>query len=305
MGESSLFSMGPNSPFRSLGGVRALFSPMHSPSRIAHLENKSCSPTRTTSAEPRPRTETTARPLHPEILRRRSVEENPERMEHDARFRRRSMRTHAVYKARLPQFSPLGKQLRMRLLQFEEGANHVALVENTVENTRLLRESDEGAARGGVVEPHGPLSPGNDFTAWSPSTPTSPPRTLVFPAGNTSPVARRRLQLPPSLRVGSSEDGNRQGRSSPSRSVSWDSDVDEVCNSPERQQDAPPLRPRRYELRHDSPLASRLASSPHNAPRATSPEDDNARQRRRRLAMEKLATENRFFRLSSRQAVGR
>ena len=130
------------------------------------------------------------------------------------------------------------------------------------------------------------------------STDSSPPRphsthTLAWPAGNTSPVARR-LQLSPSLRVGSSEDGTRQGRSSPCRSVSWDSDIEEACLLPEWKQDAPHLQPTGYGLQPDSPLAARLTSSPHDSPLASPPHDDNVRQRRRRLAMEKLAMENGF-----------
>ena len=121
-----------------------------------------------------------------------------------------------------------------------------------------------------------PLSPRTDFTNVSPS-----------------PVARH-LQLPPSLRVGSSEGGTSQCRSSPSRTVSWDTDIEEVCNFPERKQDAPPFRPRGYGLQHDSPLAARLTSSTHDVPLASPPHDDNVRQRRRRLAIEKLATENGF-----------
>jgi len=240
MGLSSLFSMGPGSPFRALvspsrspskiahlevqgSPFRALFSPFRSPSNIAHLESKSPSPTdspsaaNTTTADAkrqrwrngklqqhanrvallsastaissavrvypaqstarRPRTEATAGAVHPDMARRHSMGEESGRKERDARCRRRSVAA-----------APLGKQLRMKLLLFKEGAAHIELVENTERNRQ------QGVA------PH----------------------------------------FPESLSAG----GNRQRRRSSSRAVSWDSDSDDSL--PERRSphlhDSPALR---------------------------------------------------------------
>ena len=194
---------------------------------------------RAASAERHPSTEAPAHPLLPEIERRRSMEEEPGRGEGDARFRRRSAAA-----------APLRRQLRMKLLLFEEGATNTTFMENRIDNTRFFAKgaSDAGAARGGGVEPHdAPLSPGNDFTIWTPSAPTPPPPTLTPLPGNTSPA--RRLEQPSSLRARSAEDGGTPQRQrssllhSPVRSVSWDSEIEDACIIPGRQHDAPRLPP--------------------------------------------------------------
>ena len=189
MGLSSIFSIGPGSPFRALVSPSrspskiahlenkgspfcALFSPFRSPSKIAHLENKSLSPTdspsvaNTTTADAKrqawrnrklrqhadhaalfsalpatsfvvrvhpaqsterhPRTEATARAVHPDMARRHSMSS----MEKESRREER----HARCRRRLLAAAPLGTQLKMKLLLFKEGAAHFALVENTERN---------------------------------------------------------------------------------------------------------------------------------------------------------------------------
>ncbi|KAJ1483740.1 hypothetical protein T484DRAFT_3634866 [Baffinella frigidus] len=177
MGFSSLFSMGPGSPFRTLvspsrsppkiahlenkgSPFRALFSSFRSPSRIAHLEQKTPPPTdspsvakrqewpndklqqhanrdalfsalpaisaaphvrKAQSTERHPSTEETARAVHSDIASRHSMEEEPGRRERDAQCSRSLVAAAA----------PLGKQLKMKELVFEEGATRMALVENT------------------------------------------------------------------------------------------------------------------------------------------------------------------------------
>eukprot|EP00290_Baffinella_frigidus_P010964 CAMPEP_0180153682 /NCGR_PEP_ID=MMETSP0986-20121125/23681_1 /TAXON_ID=697907 /ORGANISM="non described non described, Strain CCMP2293" /LENGTH=219 /DNA_ID=CAMNT_0022101837 /DNA_START=190 /DNA_END=849 /DNA_ORIENTATION=- len=203
--------MGAGSPFH------ALFSPFRSPSKIAHLENKalptdspsvltaisSATHVRTAqSTERHPSTEATS--VYPDIARRHSTEEEPGRREIDARFRRRSLAA-----------APLTKQLKMKLLLFEEGATHIALVEN---KERLRQQ--------GVVPD--PLTSLRVVSAehedWH----------------QRRSLSNTRLQTCPPGEGGGS--GNRQRRISPSRTVSWDSDIEEISIISGRYHDAPVLR---------------------------------------------------------------
>ncbi|KAJ1487056.1 hypothetical protein T484DRAFT_1942235 [Baffinella frigidus] len=199
MGLSSLFSMGAGSPFR------VLFSPFRSPSKIAHLENKSLPATRVRTAPStvrHPSTEATA--VHPDTSRRHSMEEEPGRKEIDARFRRRS----AVA-------APLRRQLKMKLLLFEEEATHIALVGNK----ERLRQ--QGVAPDPLTSLRVVSAEDED---WH----------------QRRSLSDTRLQTCPPGEGGGS--GNRQRRISPSRSASWDSDIEEIAVISGRHHDAPLLR---------------------------------------------------------------
>ena len=243
MGHTSLFFMGPDSYIRSLGGVRALFSPIRSPSRIAHFENKSRSPTRTS----RPQVQV----LSPAAVEgedgvdspmARGVDDSLPASWTTDKLQQRASRA-AIFSA-LPVISSATHVRAASAERHPFGSTEATvrpmhpeiLHRRSIEQAALERAAREKKAREQAARHTD---------------------EIACPAGSTSPVARRlhwsnqgtaladhKAALPSSLRHGSprsEDDGTRQRRSLPSRSVSWHSELEAVCIIPERQLDAPLL----------------------------------------------------------------